>query len=143
MALSNYTPESREIVLKGGSFTIRGLGLEDVSVLVREHLPDIEALFTLLQNANAVQHADMLPIAHALVSQAPGFAANVIALACGEPDAVEHAKKIPAPVQIDLIMQIGDMTFSEVGGVKKSLELIVALLQKNKPMLTEMMAKAE
>lgn len=143
MALSNYTPESRVVQLKGGSFTIEGLSLEHVSVLVREHLPDLEALFNLFQQSEAVTDADFTKIAMSVVSQAPGFAANVIALASSEPNAAPQAAKLPFPVQVDLIVQIGDLTFSEVGGVKKSVELVVALLQRNKPMLTKMTAKAE
>ena len=144
MALANYKAESREVVLKGGSFTIEGLSLEHVAVLVREHLPDIEALFDLFQTSNKIGNTDYLSVIQAIVTQAPGFAANVIALASGEPDSAPVAAKLPFPVQVDVITQIGDMTFNEVGGVKKSLELIVGLLAKNKPeMLTKMMAKAE
>lgn len=144
MTLANYKAESREVVLKGGSFKIEGLSLEHVAVLVREHLPDIEALFDLFQNSNKVGNADYLSAIQAIVTQAPGFAANVIALASGEPDSAPIAAKLPFPVQVDVITKIGDMTFSEVGGVKKSLELIVGLLAKNKPeMLTKMMAKVE
>lgn len=137
MGLSTYTPESREIVLKGGKFNIGPLNLEDVSVLVREHLPDMEALFDIFQKADANFGNDLLPIAQSVVSQAPGFAANVIALAAGEPDAAPSASKLPFPVQVDLISQIGDMTFSETGGIKNSWELVVGLLTKTKPKLTE------
>lgn len=143
MALSNYTPESHEVVLKGGSFKVEGLSLEHVAVLVREHLPDLDALFSLFQNSGNVDSTQFEDIAKAIITQAPGFAANLIAVASNEPESAPNAAKLPFPVQLEVIMKIGDMTFSEVGGVKKSLELITALLQKNKPMLTKMTEKAE
>lgn len=143
MSLSNYKPESLEINLKGGSFKIEGLSLEGVAVLVREHLPDLEALFNVFQEANKLGDNDMQAIVQSVVSQAPGFAANLIALASGEPESAPQAAKLPFPVQVDVILKIGDLTFSEVGGIKNSLGLIVALLQKNKATLTKVMAKAE
>ena len=143
MSLSNYKAESHEFVLKGGSFSVEGLSLEHVSVLVREHLPDIEALFELFQTTENIGGADLEPVIKAVISQAPGFAANVIALASGEPGSAPVAAKLPFPVQVEALMKIGDMTFNEVGGIKKSLELVTALLAKNKPMLTKMTGKAE
>lgn len=143
MGLSNYKPESRQVVLQGGSFQVEGLSLEDVSVLVREHLPDLEGLFDLFQKANISASTDLVPVVQSLVSQAPGFAANLIAIASREPDAAPQAAKIPFPKQVEIILEIGDLTFKETGGIKNSWELVVALLKRNKPMLSKVMAKVE
>lgn len=143
MALSNYKPESRQVVLQGGSFQVEGLSLEDVSVLVREHLPDLDALFDLFQKSKVKASDDLLPLAQSIVSQAPGFAANLIAIASREPDAAAQAARIPAPKQVEIILDIGDLTFKETGGIKKSWELVAALLQANRPTITKMMEKVE
>lgn len=143
MGLSNYKPESRQVVLQGGSFQVEGLSLEDVSVLVREHLPDLEGLFDIFQKANVSASTDLVPVVQSLVSQAPGFAANLIAIASREPDAAANAAKIPFPKQVEIILDIGDLTFKETGGIKKSWELVAALLQRNKPMLSKVLAKVE
>lgn len=143
MGLSNYKPESRQVVLQGGSFSVEGLSLEDVSVLVREHLPDLEGLFDIFQKANVSASTDLVPVVQSLVSQAPGFAANLIAIASREPDAAANAAKIPFPKQVEIILAIGDLTFKETGGIKKSWELVAALLQRNKPMLSKVLAKVE
>lgn len=137
MALSDYQAPSHEFKLKGGSFRVEGLALEQVSVLIQHHLPDIEALFELLLNAEAIETGDIRTIAASLVAQAPGFAANVIAIASGEPTAAPQAAKLPAPVQIDVLAKIGDLTFSEVGGVKKAMEMVAPLLMNNKTMFTK------
>lgn len=131
MGLNNYTPERHEFVLKGGSFSVRGLSLEDVSRLVNHHLPDIEALFDLFTSGRSLDtDTDLRPLVMSVVREAPGFAANLIALASDEPESAQQAATLPAPVQIDAIMKIGDMTFSEVGGIKKGMESIAALLTK-------------
>lgn len=146
MALADFQPARHEIKLKGGSFHVEGLSLEAISRLIQQHLDDLEALFTLFEKSNQLSaDADMRGIATALVQTAPGLVANIIALGAGEPDMAPKAAKLPAPVQIDVLMTIGDLTFSETGGIKKSLETIAALLgqvRAAKPQLTEMVAKA-
>jgi hypothetical protein len=140
MGLSNYKAPSHEVVLKDGSaFEVRGLSLSDVSLLIQQHLPDIEALFDLLTNTDKITGDDLRPLAGSLVAQAPGFAANVIALAAGEPDAANTAATLPFPIQVEVITKIGDLTFAEVGGVKKALGSIVPLLASNKAMLAKVM----
>lgn len=132
MGLQNYTPERHEFVLKGGSFHVRGLSLEDVSRLINHHLPDLEALFDLFASNKITSSTDeqFRDVVVGIVQQAPGFAANVIALASDEPDSAKNAAMLPFPVQVDALIKIGDMTFADVGGLGKGLESIAALLRK-------------
>lgn len=146
MSLANYKPPSRDVPLGDTTLHLEGLSLEHVAILVREHLPDLEALFEVFAGAGTQTVEDFQRIAFALVTQAPGFAANLIALAAGEPKAAENAMRIPAPTQVDLIVAIGDLTFVEVGGVKKSLGTIAGLLgamNLKTEKLTGMTKKAE
>ena len=137
MSLSNYKAPRENIDLKGGSFSVRGLSLQDVSMLVQHHLPDIEAVFDLFGHLDTATPDEMRPVVTAMVAQAPGFAANVIALASDEPEQAQTAATLPAPVQIDALMKIGNLTFSDVGGPKNAMETIVALLANAKPNLTK------
>lgn len=133
MGLKNYTPERHEIPLKNNPFLVRGLSLEDISVLINRHLPDIEALFDLFTSGHDLSKLDdnaFKNLAASIVGQAPGFAANLIALAADEPDSAKQAAMLPAPVQINAVIKIGDLTFSEVGGIKKGMESIAALLSQ-------------
>lgn len=130
MPLAGYRPETRVVALSGGnSFAVRGLSLNDVAVLIRTHFPDLDALFDLFDGVENMQPDQMKALALTLVTNAPGFVANVIALAAGEGDASD-AERLPAPVQLQALFDIGELTFTEVGGVKKSLETITALLTK-------------
>lgn len=139
MGLASFTPESHEFVFKGGSFRVEGLSLEALATLVQHHLSDLEALFDLFQHFDKVENQDFTPLVVSLIQQAPGFCANVIALASGEPDAAPQAARLAFPLQIEVLLKIGDLTFTEVGGPKKSMEMIAALLKKND--LTKMLTK--
>lgn len=130
MPLAGYKPETRVVALGGdNTMIVRGLSLSDVSVLVREHLPDLDAVFDLFQGIETMTPEQFRPLALSIASQAPGFAANVIALAAGEGSASD-AERLPAPVQVQALLDIGELTFSEVGGVKKFGEMVASLLMK-------------
>lgn len=130
MPLAGYQPEYRVIQIgTTNSFQVRGLGLNDVAVLVREHFPDLEALSDLFGNLDEMDAQKMQPLVLSLVSNAPGFVANVIALAAGEGSA-EDAERLPFPIQVQALLDIGELTFNDVGGIKKAMELIAALLKK-------------
>lgn len=134
MKLAEYKAASREVQVGEGSFHVKGLSLDDLSVLVSHHLEDLEALFDVFENAEKLGGADWQKIAAGVIAQAPGFAANVIALGAGETDteAVRGARALPFPVQLEAFVAIGDLTFTEVGSVKKFLETVAGLLGRVK-----------
>lgn len=139
MALVDYQPETRVIPFKGGSFAVKGLSLSDITNLVRYHLPDLEALFEIGDKALGgkvdITEEDVGKIALAVAEQAPGFMANLIALAAEESseEGIQAASKLPFPVQVMTLVTIADLTFSEVGGVKKALESVAGLLKQATP----------
>lgn len=140
MPLAGFQPEHREVSLGGGnSFSVRGLSLNDAAVLIREHFPDLDAIFDLFQNFDTVTADQLQPLLLSVVSQAPGLVANVVALAAGEGSASD-AEKLPAPIQVKALLAIGELTFNEVGGVKKSVEMIASLLKQTD--LTKKITKA-
>ncbi len=134
MALRAYTPERREVSTSKGQVLadVRGLSLEDVSVLIREHLPDLEALVDLFRNdeARAAMSAkDYGSLFLPVITQAPGFVANVIALAADEPNGAKKIQddKWPLSVQVAAIAVVWELTVSEIGEVKKLLGIVTAL----------------
>lgn len=151
MALADYQPETRVIPFSGGSFTVKGLSLSDITTLVHHHLPDLEALFDLgsevIGGRTELSEQDVSSIAIALVEQAPGFVANLIALASGEhadPKAISAAGNLPFPLQVVTIVDIADLTFSEVGGIKKAFALVTERMTAvNRDKLKSMMAKVQ
>lgn len=138
MGLADYQPETRVIVVKGGSFTVKGLSLTEVTTLIRYHLPDVEAIFDLgsevMGGKADITEDDLRRLAIAFAEQAPGFMANLIALASGDTSekAINGAQSLPFPIQVKALVDIAELTFDEVGGIKKAMESVAGLLKSNK-----------
>lgn len=143
MALADYVPESRPVMVKGKPlFNVEGLSLDTLAVLVKTHMPDFDAIMDIVTKGERVTETflDQLQrVSQSIVVQAPGLAANIIAVASTEElteELIATARRLPFPVQVDALMQIGALTFEEVGGVKKAMESLMALLMRlrTKPM---------
>lgn len=139
MGLADYQPETRVIQLgKGGSFVVKGLSLTEFTTLIRHHLPDLEAIFDLGVQVTGgkadLTEDDLSRLAIAFAEQAPGFVSNLIALASGETGekAVKAAGSLPFPLQVKTLVDIAELTFDEVGGIKKALESVAGLLKSNR-----------
>jgi hypothetical protein len=136
MALAGFKKQTRTFDLKGGSFSVEGLSFDKFATLIREHLSDVEAVFNLVDSirngTTDLTEADVERIIIAAAEEAPGLVANIIALASGEegPEAVIGARNLPLPVQLEVILTVVDLTFSEVGGIKKAWETITSFLKK-------------
>lgn len=142
MSLSQYKPETRTVVLsEASSVHLHGLGLVGISVLVREHFPDLDALIALFQRDESIAAGDMKGIALSLTTHAPGLVANVIAIAADEPDQAPVVMTMPAPLQIKLLTDILELTFTEVGGIKKAWGMFADLLGMAKMMAPQAAAK--
>jgi hypothetical protein len=129
MPLAGYQPETRTVQIgPQNTMVVRGISLTDLAVLIREHMPDMDAVFDLFKSVDTMKVEDLQPLILTVVTQAPGLAANVIALAAGEGDASDAAK-LPMPVQVAALLGIGSLTFTEVGGVGKFTEMVAALLK--------------
>lgn len=131
MSLASYTPESRGVEIGGVvKFHVTGLSLSHVEILIRTHLDDIEALFDLFMNEGGnFESDDLKRLGISLATNAPGFVANVIALAAGEQDATENAARLPLGTQLSTVSDVMELTFMEVGGIKKFMETVAGLLK--------------
>ena len=142
MALADTAIERRQIVIKGGSFELSGLSLDAFTTLIRTHLPDLEAVYELVENTtnglSDLTEADLQTLVIAVAEQAPGFVANLIALSAGETSdkAIKVARSLPFPLQVKCLMEVVDLTFDEVGGIKKSIESVMRLLKSTKKSAT-------
>lgn len=135
MALSDYVPARSVVSFKGGEFSVRGLALDDIAVLMRNHLSDINALVDVF-GKDVTDEAAIGAVAQhaiALIREAPGLVANLIALASDEPDSVDHARRLLMPVQVRAIEEIAKLTFEEAGGPKKFFESLMVLLRGMRP----------
>lgn len=130
MSLADYQPLRSVVTFGGGELSVRGLSLDDVAVLMNQHLVDLEKLFDLYDGSvrEDVKVLATAQFAIGLTREAPALVANVIALACDEPGAVANARKLPMPVQVEAIKAIATLTFAEAGGAKNFLSSLSNLI---------------
>lgn len=136
MTLAAFQPETLLVKTKKVSFEVRGLSIMDISSLLRVHMNDLEALFTMYEQEAAGMSFGNVALARyatRLISDAPGLVAHIIALACDEPEQVNNASRLPMIAQIEAIKKIGTLTFEEVGGVKKLIEQMAELVSQVRP----------
>ena len=136
MSLADYEPERLAVVSKGRElFKVRGLSLDDLTVLMRSHGADIESMIAIYDKGvrDDAAVAAMTQYAIALVKEAPGLVANAIALASDEPDEVDRARTLGIAQQIDAVKAIGKLTFEEAGGPKKLFESLIGLFRNVAP----------
>ena len=114
---------TREVEFPGaGSFSVRGLSLDDVALLFREHVKVFEDTYEKIKEDDQI---DMRVVAETLLSTAPECAAEIIALAGDALDQISKAKKLPLPVQLNALVDIAGLTFHSEDDVKKTLELVI------------------
>lgn len=124
MGLADYQPARESVAFRGGSFEVRGLSAEDLGVLLRNHLPDLDNLFELYAEGVDERLAVFGTAQYIIkiVQEAPGLTSNVIALAADRPDLVDKARTLPLPVQVEALKTIIRLTFEEAGGPKNFFE---------------------
>lgn len=130
MALAEYTPERVEI--KQGDrviCSVRGLGTDDVSVLVRAHLDALNELFALSQRVD--NQFGSTAFFMQVVTAAPQIAMDVIALAADEPGYPADARKLPMGLQIKILQEVVRLTFEDIGGPKAVVGLVLSMVQQN------------
>jgi hypothetical protein len=135
MSLAAYEPQRRTIPLRGGSVDVRGIGLDDVAVLMNLYLRDIDALFNLYdENVDeGSKMAAMAQFAIVLCREAPALVGHLIALAADEPDQIDKARRLSLPAQVEILKAIFELTFEEAGGSRKFFESLGMLLRTLAP----------
>ena len=132
MGLSNYKPKVTSVALpgEGGAIVVRGLSLDDIAVLMNEHLSDIDGLVAIHSESLAKDQRveEMARFAIGLAKDAPASVEPLIALAADEPDAVANARRLPLPVQVNILKVVLGLTFEEAGGFPKFVESLTQMM---------------
>jgi hypothetical protein len=138
MALKDFTIRREEMRFQGGVVLMRGLALNDITHLLREHLAELNTLFKLYEKEDTrdTAIAQSINFATTIVMKTPELAATAITLACDEidsPEALDVARKLPFPTQVEMIRKIIELTFEEAGGLKKFIDSLVGTIQTLRP----------
>lgn len=125
MPLAAFQPEREEVVVnRTTTFSVRALGVNDLTALFRSYLQDMELVGQIVSGqvyGRAMTAAVGLNIAMDLIRQAPAFVAAVIAIAADEPAEVEKAAALPFHAQVAALAAVGRLTFRDVDGLGNSL----------------------
>lgn len=116
--------------------SVHGLSLNHIVGLINTNRPAVEALFSKFQDKEEVALTDdeVGNIGLEMIEQAPVMVAQIIALASDAYDGhdlddeyavspLDTIMSMPVGLQLAFLQEIGDMTFSAGGGVKKMLAL--------------------
>ena len=142
MALSDYTIPRTDIKAGKTVLSVRGLSLDDISFLVSVHKEDVDAIVETFRSKVVGKTDDVSPdtidaavrengdeLITAFLQQFPLVAANVISLACDEPEAWKNAQRLPLPVQVEALLSIAKLTFEDAEGFKKFVGNVIAVLR--------------
>ncbi len=127
MSLKNYRTPKQSIALPDGTeFPVRGLTFHDLGTLLEDHRDEFLAAGQVIAKRDA---ESMGSLASVLAQTVPDLAAAVIALASDEPDAVDVVRSLPLPVQLDALIAVGKLTFTDEGAVPKFLAGLGGMLR--------------
>ena len=130
MSWADYQPPTAEVPLGGGATgMVRGLNVDDLSVLITNHLEPISKAVALYAQSkkDVYTKASLHAFVISTASEFPGLISEVISLAADEPSL--KGRKIAMGVQIAALNEIIRLTLEELGGLG-NLSLVVANLAK-------------
>jgi hypothetical protein len=129
-----------------GSFAVRGLSLEDLTLLYHDYTAEFGDLFTQFRDWAMTKGDDLPPMEQfltVLIMQAPRLAASAIVYAADTPpeqrkEAVNLVVKLDTASQHEVLATIGRLTFRTEEDVKKMLELLLRTVQNLTASLLQM-----
>jgi len=139
MDLKSFQPATQEVAIPGGgTFAVRGLALEDFTILLRKYYEPMAALFDqYLSEAalakvdkdteNALGLADMKGVILNALTVAPGLIGDTIARAADMTEDTHLPRLLPMGTQIDAMTKIVTLTLEAEGGVEKLIETVSTL----------------
>lgn len=117
------------------SFTVRGLSLADISVLLNSNGKELGMIFNKVRDelqgrADGITANDVQYFAKMLFDKAPDLVAKAIALAADDPGESEKIKRLRFTVQIIAIQEVLRLTFTTEAELKKLVEIVIQWLGK-------------
>lgn len=140
MPLSEVRIPRRKIVFDGGDVEVRGITLQDISIIVDSHQYAIDRIITMLRTRADLDFSNpeiIIDTVMEVIRESPLVAANIIAMCADEYEEQEMASKLPLPVQTEILQAIGDLTFVDAAAVKKFVADVVRLIRGILPPTTE------
>lgn len=138
----NIQVDSRTITYgKDGSnkLTVRGLSTHDLTQLARKNMDQLTDLFDLAEKGlqgSDDDLADFKVFGLELLDKFPELVAQMIALSADAPDLAGECLKLPAPIQLKVIIAIYELTIEDTGGLEDFLALVITIFEKAKKVIS-------
>jgi hypothetical protein len=138
MALRDYTPP-RTVIRDRGSplMEVRGLNLDDISVLLARYTDDVRQMYELLKGSDQAQmvavmaSADFLP---RVIVEVPSLAYSIIAAGADAGDEERAViPKLSLAIQVESLTEIMRLTLEDLGGPNGVAALIRKMVRKQLP----------
>lgn len=141
MALAEFeveriaVPFGKEVAGKRKSLSVRGITVTDLTPMVTSRLGDLEQLYALFQESKKSIYStnSVSRFLTSVVAKMPDLTAEVISVACDEPEHKDKAAALPLAVQIAAISTILKLTLEEAGGLKNLYGMLVNLTEELLP----------
>ena len=116
-------------------FTVRGLSLSDISVLLNSHGKELGLIFQKVKDelqgrSEGITANDVQYFAKVLFDKAPDMVAKAIALSADDPGEEDKIKRLRFTVQIIAIQEVLRLTFTTEAELKKLVEIVIQWLGK-------------
>lgn len=100
--------------------TVRALDLDDVTILVTDHLGAIAETVELWQEIRPklMQEGNLDKFLITVMRGSPELVAQLIAVSCDQPALVDVARKLSFGVQIRALNEVIRLTLEDAGGIK-------------------------
>ena len=128
MSLSNLVIPSKAIQFPGNDdLVVRGLGLSSIVFLVTHNKGPLVEVFDRVQSGE-LDATTAEAFAMEMAGEFPVLVAMIIAAGCGEPEQWPACVDIPISIQLELLVAIGELTFSAAGGLEKFVETVLKVV---------------
>ena len=118
--------EGKEKVL-----TVRGLSTQDLTIAIRTHKDSLTKAFQMAEG-RLDDNSDLSEFGLELMEQFPGLVAQLIALATDKSDRAGEIERLPAPVQLRLMLAVYELTIEDTGGLQDFLQQVFVILNRIK-----------
>ena len=143
MSLANLELRTKTITYNNTDITLRGLSANDIAGLILSQMDCIEQVFDIVEaqgvkSVSDLANVNVAEVGQRLMVQVPGFIAAAIAHSASEPEYADKVLHLPAPVQVEAIRHIAELTFNDEAGFREFVGNVVAALRSAKGVVPQM-----
>ena len=111
--------------------TVRGLSTQDLTIAIRTHKDSLTQAFQIVEG-RLEDDQKLSEFGMELMEEFPDLVALLIALATDMPDRAGEIQRLPAPVQLRLMLAIYELTIEDTGGLQDFLQQVFVILNRVK-----------